>query len=76
MNSRQSLAWVCLAVAAVWGLAVPCMGQQAEKARTLVRAGHVLDVKTGKLADRADDCRGGRLDSIHRAHSVHSDADG
>ena len=51
MNSRQSLAWVCLAVAAVWGLAVPCMGQPAEKTRTLVRAGHVLDVKTGKLAD-------------------------
>ena len=51
MNSRQSLAWVCLAVAAAWGLAVPCTGQQAEKARTLVRAGHVLDVKTGKLAD-------------------------
>lgn len=51
MISRQRLAWVCLAVAAVLVLAVPCTAQQAEKARTLVRAGHLLDVKTGKLAD-------------------------
>ena len=76
MISRQSLAWVCLAVAAAWGLAVPCTAQQAEKARTLVRAGHVLDVKTGKAGGCADDRGGGGHHSIHRAHCIRSRAAG
>ncbi len=51
MISKQRLALVCLMLAVALEFAVPCRGQQAEKTRTLVRAGHLLDVRTGKLAD-------------------------
>ena len=49
MISKRLLALVCLAAAAQFG--VQGRAQQGEKARTLVRAGHVLDVRTGKLTD-------------------------
>ena len=54
MILRQRLAaYLCLALAgAVFSTAA--VAQQQEKAasrRTLVRAGHVLDVKTGKVSD-------------------------
>jgi imidazolonepropionase-like amidohydrolase len=49
MIPKRLAALVCLAVSAQFGL--QDRAQQAEKTRTLVRAGHVLDVKTGKLAD-------------------------
>ena len=51
MISKQRVAFVCLMLAVMLEFAVPCRGQQAEKTRTLVRAGHLLDVKTGKLSD-------------------------
>jgi imidazolonepropionase-like amidohydrolase len=54
MILRQKLA-VCLCLALAGAVfSTEALGQPAEKAatkRTLVRAGHVLDVKTGKLAD-------------------------
>jgi len=49
MISKRLLALVCLAMAVQCG--VQAGAQQVEKTRTLVRAGHVLDVRTGKLAD-------------------------
>jgi imidazolonepropionase-like amidohydrolase len=51
MIAKQRAALVCLLLAVMLEFAVPCWGQQAEKTRTLVRAGHLLDVRTGKLAD-------------------------
>jgi len=50
MHTRKSLALTLLLVIA----AVPLIAQPAQKpapARTLIRAGHLLDVKTGKLLD-------------------------
>ena len=49
MIARRLLALMCLALAAKFG--VQSGAQQTEKTRTLLRAGHVLDVRTGKLAD-------------------------
>jgi len=51
MNLMQRLALVCLVLAAAAQCGVLSPAQQARKTRTLVRAGHVLDVKTGKVAD-------------------------
>jgi imidazolonepropionase-like amidohydrolase len=51
MIFKQRVALVCLMLAVTLEFAVPCRGQQSEKTRTLVRAGHVLDVRTGKLTD-------------------------
>ncbi|HEY2858727.1 MAG TPA: amidohydrolase family protein [Terracidiphilus sp.] len=45
---KRTSVWLVIAVCTV----LPCaMRAQAQAKRTLVRAGHVLDVKTGKLSD-------------------------
>jgi imidazolonepropionase-like amidohydrolase len=42
---------VCVAIAAAGAIAPAQTGAKTEAKRTLVRAGHLLDVKTGKLLD-------------------------
>ena len=51
MNLMQRPMLVCLVLAAAAQFGVLSPAQQAQKTRTLVRAGHVLDVRTGKVAD-------------------------
>jgi imidazolonepropionase-like amidohydrolase len=51
MISGRMPAALCLVLAAVSQCGMLGRTQQVEKTRTLVRAGHVLDVRTGKLAD-------------------------
>ena len=58
MSTRKIVAVALLAGASV-ALSSAQPAQQSSPKRTLVRAGHVLDVKTGKLLDGADH-RGGR----------------
>jgi imidazolonepropionase-like amidohydrolase len=50
MISGRMLALSCLVLSATAQFAVQGTAQQGEKARLLVRAGHVLDVKTGQLS--------------------------
>ena len=51
MISIKRPALVCLVLAAAVQFGVSGSAQQEQKTRTLVRAGHVLDVRTGKVAD-------------------------
>jgi imidazolonepropionase-like amidohydrolase len=52
MNKR-SVALVCLTAAVAALCVAKGEAQEPKKVRTLVRAGHLLDVKTGKLTDAA-----------------------
>ncbi len=75
MILKQKLAvCLCLALMAA-ALAEVAAAQQVEKAaakRTLVRAGHVLDVKTGKLSDaQTIVVVGDTIQSIAPTASVH-----
>ena len=70
MLLKRKAVWGLLLAACAMGCArfAAAQGETANSAkRTLVRAGHVLDVKTGKVADAETIVVVGRYDSVHCA---------